>query len=124
MHDSYIKKRTLGWDGGGGIQVDESFTVVELSFVTLNCSGSACWTEAPAAFFDSDEVDRTEDFDDDVGVALGLLFPSTVALEVEVLPPCNGLDTAFLPNQTFFRQRFQILYTTCSDAHRDSGVVG
>jgi len=70
---------------------------VEPSFVTLNCSGS----EVPAAFFDSDEVDRTEDFDDDVGVALGgrvACLLSTVP-EVEVLLPCNGLDMAFLPDK-------------------------
>jgi len=84
--------------------------------VTLNCSAS----EVPAAFFDSDEVDRTEDFDDDaLGGRVACLL-STVP-EVEVLLPCNGLDMAFLPDK---KRSFISICIYSEAAHRDSGVVG
>ena len=74
--------------------------------MTLNCSAS----EVPAAFFDSDEVDRTEDFDDDaLGGRVACLL-STVP-EVEVLLPCNGLDTAFLPDKNVPSSAFVYIQT-------------
>lgn len=100
--------------GAGGVHVEESFTVVELSFVTLNSSGSNCEGVSTKALLVTDVLVLIDDFEVELTLCvrdIGLIVPAIVELVVDLdlewlcvwvddgiaLLPCKGLDAVSLP---------------------------